>query len=289
MSSYVIISPVRNEEDYVRLTLDSVAAQSKLPAEWIIVNDGSTDGTAGIVEEFAQRLPWIKLINLTDRGYYFPGTGVVNVFNQGYAAISAKDWDYVVKLDADISFAPDYFENLLQRFAANSRLGIASGITYLPKDGAWIREDVLPDHPVGPSKVYKRQCWEVMGGLKPVPGWDLADLLGAQMNGWETACFDDLIVKHYRLTGSRRKGAWARNFLQGRFEYQHGYAFHYTCLKALYHVLSKPVIIGSLAKICGYLYARINGDEFLFEDDMRAFLRQKHKAVLKKKLGFSGS
>jgi len=286
MGAYVIISPVRNEEDYIKLTLDSVTSQSRLPSEWIIVNDGSTDDTVGIVEGFMSRFPWIRVVSLADRGFYFPGTGVVDVFNQGYSAISVSDWDYVVKLDADISFSPDYFEKLLLKFEANRRLGIASGITYLPKSGSWVREDVLPDHPVGPSKVYRRQCWQAIGGLKPVPGWDLADLLGAQMKGWETACFEDLIINHYRLTGTRRKGAWARNFLQGRFEYQHGYAFHYTLLKALYHVFSKPAVVGSLAKITGYLYALIVGDPFLFEDDMRKFLRKKHAAVLKKRFGF---
>lgn len=286
MTKYVIVSPVRNEEDYIRLTLDSVTSQTLPPAEWIIVNDGSTDATGAIVEEYIGRFPWIRLITLSDRGFYFPGTGVVNVFNQGYAAISVPDWNWVVKLDADLSFSADYFEKLLSRFDANPRLGIASGITYLPRNGSWIREDVLPDHPVGPSKVYRRECWKMMGGLKPVPGWDLADLLSAQMNGWETACFEDLVIRHYRLTGTRRDGVWARNFLQGRFEYRHGYAFHYSLLKALRRLFSKPVLIGSTAKIAGYSYARIKKDPFLFEDDMRTFLRKKHKQVLRKRLGF---
>jgi biofilm PGA synthesis N-glycosyltransferase PgaC len=289
MKKYVIVTPVRNEEEYIRLTLDSVVSQVRLPAEWIIVNDGSTDATASIVQDYGARYPWIKLITLSDRGFYFPGTGVVNVFNQGYAKISVPDWEWIVKLDADLSFAPDYFEKLLPRFDGNPRLGMASGITYLPKNGDWVKEDVLPDHPVGPSKVYRRQCWESMGGLRPVPGWDLADLLAAQMNGWETACFEDLVIKHYRLTGTRREGAWSRNFLQGRFEFRHGYAFHYSLLKALYHVPSKPAVIGSLAKVSGYLYASARGDPFLFEPDMRAFLRKKQKAVLRSRLGLGGS
>lgn len=286
MKKYVIVSPVRNEEDYIRLTLDSVVGQTRRPAQWIIVNDGSTDATASIVEEYARDHPWIKLLTLSDRGYYFPGTGVVNVFNQGFAAIAVSDWGWVVKLDADLSFAPDYFEKLLERFDRNPRLGIASGITHLPLNGGWVKEDVLPDHPVGPSKVYRRECWQMMGGLKPVPGWDLADLLSAQMNGWETAAFDDLVIRHYRLTGTRRSGVWARNFLQGRFEYRHGYAFHYSLLKAARKLFSKPIIVGSTARLAGYLYARIRHDDFLFEEDMRAFLRKKHRDVLRKRLGF---
>jgi poly-beta-1,6-N-acetyl-D-glucosamine synthase len=284
MPTYVIISPVRNEEEYVRLTLDSVVNQTVVPSEWIMVNDGSVDSTAEIIKEYIPKYPWIKLITLKDRGYYFPGTGVVNVFYKGYEQITTPDWEYVVKLDCDLKFDFSYFELLLKEFDKDSKLGIASGCTYLQSNGTWVIEPVLEDHPVGPSKVYKRECWDQIGGLKPIPGWDLADLLAAQMNGWKTFCFKHLKIEHYRLTGSRRKGIWAPKFLQGKFEYKHGYTFNYTFLKSIYHFFSKPVIIGSIAKICGYLYARTKKEDYLFDEDMRIFLRKKHKSVFRQKL-----
>lgn len=284
MSRYVVISPVRNEEEYIRLTLDSVVAQTLRPAQWIIVNDGSTDRTADIVREYMAAHPWICLVELSDRGYYFPGTGVVQVFNQGFAAIAVPDWEFVVKLDVDLSFDPDYFERLIERFHSNPKLGMASGLPLLPLQGGWVPEGVLDDHPVGPSKVYRRACFEQSGGLKPVPGWDLADLLAAQMNGWHTACFKDILLKHYRISGVRRGSTWSRAKLQGSFEYRHGYALHYTILKALHHVRDRESAIGAAARISGYLQAWLTRQPHLFDADMRAFLRAKHAQVLRQRL-----
>lgn len=285
MTSYIIISPVRNEEDYIRLTLDSVVAQTVRPAEWIIVNDGSTDRTADIVRTYTEKYPWIRLTELTDRGYYFPGTGVVQVFNHGFQNISIQDWEYVVKLDVDLSFDPDYFERLLARFRNEPTLGIASGLPLLPSNGNdWVPEEVLEDHPVGPSKMYRRTCWEQSGGLRPVPGWDLADLLAAQMNGWRTACFKDILLKHYRISGVRRGSAWARATLQGSFEFRHGYALHYTILKAMHHVRDGESAVAAIGKIAGYLKAFVKREPYLFEADMRAFLREKHAKILRDRL-----
>jgi len=289
MVKYVIISPVRNEEDYIKLTLDSVVNQSVIPTEWIIVDDGSTDSTEEIIKEYQTKYNWITLLKLKDRGFYFPGTGVVNVFNKGFEQIKTKDWQYVVKLDCDLKFEGNYFESVFNKFEQNPKLGIASGCTYLPLNGKWVLEKVQEDHPVGPSKIYKRECWVDFGGLLPVPGWDLADLLSAQMKGWETARFNEFKIEHYRLTGSRRKGVWAPKHLQGRFEYRHGYSFGYSFMKALKNSFSKPILIGSLAKITGYMNAYLKKEDFLFPKDMRKFLREKHKGILKEKLKrFSG-
>lgn len=284
MTRYVVISPVRNEEDYIRLTLDSMVGQSIRPAEWIIVNDGSTDRTSEIVHSYMAEHPWIRLVELTDRGYYFPGTGVVQVFNQGFQAISVPDWEFVVKLDVDLSFEPDYFERLFARFRADPSLGIASGLPLLPLNEGWVPEDVLDDHPVGPSKIYRRTCWQQSGGLRPVPGWDLADLLAAQMNGWRTVCFKDVLLKHYRISGVRRGSTWARATLQGSFEYRHGYALHYTVLKALHHIRDVESAVTAAAKVTGYLKAWITRQPYLFEADMRAFLRGKQAKVLRERL-----
>jgi biofilm PGA synthesis N-glycosyltransferase PgaC len=275
MKKYVVISPVRNEEDYIQRTYESVVAQTVRPVQWIIVNDGSTDKTEAMVQAYAAEHAWIKLVTLTDRGFYFPGTGVVNVFNAGLAAVSVAEWDFVVKLDVDLSFEPGYFEELLNRFEKNPKLGMASGVTFLESQGTWVMEPVMEDHPVGPSKVYRRTCFEQIGGLKAVPGWDLADLLAAQMAGWQTMCFRDLMVKHYRPTGTRRDGLWARSVLQGRFEYRHGYAFWYTVLKAVFHLFGSASVVASAGKIYGYIYAVFARDDYIFEEDMRKFLRAK--------------
>lgn len=278
---YVVISPVRNEEDYVRLTLDSMVVQTVRPAEWILVDDGSTDGTAAIVQEYMALHPWIKLVQLADRGFYFPGTGVVNVFNQGYAAITATDWSYVVKLDVDLSFTPDYFERVLGRMEEQPKLGIASGWPELPLPGGWTREEVQSDHPVGPSKVYKRGAWQDMGGLLPVPGWDLADILAAQMAGWTTTIFTDITLHHHRISGVRRSGLWSRKFLQGQFERGHGYLFVYTVAKALRAMVREHSLAEFFAKVAGFIYAGVRRPAYLFPEPMRIYLRGRQKEKLR--------
>lgn len=277
---YVVISPVRNEEDYVRLTLDSMVAQTIQPAEWILVDDGSTDSTASIIREYMAQHSWIKLVPLADRGYYFPGTGVVSVFNQGYATITAIDWAYVVKLDVDLSFGPDYFERVLTRMEQQPKLGIASGWPELPLPGGWTKEEVQPDHPVGPSKVYKRGAWQDMGGLLPVPGWDLADILSAQMAGWTTTIFADITLHHHRISGVRRSGLWSRKFLQGQFERGHGYLFIYTVAKALRAMVRERSLAELFAKVAGYLWASSKGSAYLFPPGMRDYLRSRQRIKL---------
>ncbi len=123
---YVIISPVRNEERYIEKTILSVIGQVLKPQEWIIVNDGSTDSTEEIVKKYSQRHRWIKLINRGDRGYRYLGPGVVEVFNLGFKSIKAGDYDFVVKMDCDLSFEKDYFERIARFFSENPRLGMVS-------------------------------------------------------------------------------------------------------------------------------------------------------------------
>ncbi len=285
MVKYVIISPVRNEEDFVIQTIESVVNQSVRPCEWIIVNDGSTDATQEIVEKYVAKHDWIKLINLENRGFYYPGTGVISVVKQGFENISINDWDFLVKLDCDITIEKTYFESLLKEFEENPRLGIASGAIYLvdKNGGKETREKSQPDHPWGASKIYRRKCFEQIDGWKPIPGWDLADVLSAQMNNWETQCFNDYKIFHYRLTGVRRAGLTNGRFLLGRFQYRYGYGIVYTLLKSFYHLTERPVIIGGISIFLGYIYAAITREDKLFEKDMRIFLRKKQRKFLKEK------
>ncbi len=286
MIKFVIISPVRNEEDFVEKTIESVINQTVIPDEWIIVNDGSTDLTQEIIEKYTRDNDWIKLINLKDRGFYYPGTGVVNVIKQGFENISKNDWDFLVKLDCDITIEKAYFENIFKEFENNPKLGIASGAIHLVNGngGRTIKEKSQYDHPWGASKIYRRKCYDQINGWKPIPGWDLADILSAQMNGWETRCFDEYKIFHFRLTGGRREGLTKGRFLLGRFHYRYGYGPVYTFLKSVYRLTEKPIIIGGVSIFLGYIYAAIIREKKLFEKDMRKFLRKKHRKYINQKL-----
>ena len=286
-TKYVIVSPVRNEEQYVEKTLNAVISQSILPAEWVLVNDGSSDKTADIIEPYTRKYPWIKLIHLNDRGYYLPGEGVVNTFYKGYEALQTTDWEFLVKLDCDLSFEQDYFETLLKRFNQDPHLGIASGCIYNVIGGKLIKEKSQEDHPFGASKMYRRECFEEIGGIKRIPGWDLADLLAAQMKNWNTRCYFDVVVAHYKIGGIRRTGITKGKFLQGRFQYRFGYTFFYTLLKSFYHLTSRPYIISGLGLITGYIYAVIKKDDRYYDDDMIKFLRKRQQKFLLSKFKFN--
>lgn len=284
MIDYIIISPVRNEEAFIEQTIESVVNQNIKPKEWIIVNDGSTDSTAEIITRHLDRYPWIKLINLEDRGFYYPGTGVVNVINEGYKHISSNDWQFMAKLDCDVTFDKNYFELLLEEFSKNEKLGIASGAIYLIDGKKTTKEKSQYDHPWGASKIYRAQCFKDIDGWKPIPGWDLADLLAAQMKGWETRCFDEYKIFHHRESGSRRNGFTSGKFLLGTFLYRYGYNFFYTILKGIARLNERPYIIGGVSLILGYIYAFVRNEEKLFDKDMRRFLRKKQFHYLKRRL-----
>ena len=280
MTNYTIISPVRNEEEFIRDTIESVLKQSIIPGEWIIVNDGSTDATRSIIEEYLPHHTWMKLVNLEDRGYYYPGTGVVNVIKEGLKNVSGNGWDFLVKLDCDVTFENDYFKSIFSEFTANHNLGIASGAIYLIDGKKTIKEKSQHDHPWGASKVYRASCFKDIGGWKPIPGWDLADLLSAQMKGWETRCFDEIKIFHHRESGSRRSGFTHGKFLLGRFLYRYGYNVFYTILKGIARLNERPYIIGGISLIAGYVYAFLRKEEKLFDKDMRKFLRKKQSHYL---------
>jgi len=210
--AYVIITPARDEEPYIRFVLDSVGSQTVLPVEWIIVNDGSRDRTGEIVDQAASERPWIHVIHRHDRGFRKPGGGVMEAFYDGYHALSCKDWEFIVKLDGDLTLAPDYFERCFKHFSEDPDLGVGGGCICHDKSGELVLEANPSFHVRGATKIYKRECWEAIGGLWPAPGWDTIDEVKANMLGWQTRTFADLRILHHRRTGTA-EGTW-RNFVK---------------------------------------------------------------------------
>src|SRR5689334_7552919 len=137
---YVIVSPVRDEQAYLHRTIESVSRQTVRPQEWVIVNDGSTDATASIIDGVAKAEPWIRPLHRINRGYRKAGGGVVEAFNAGYGTLQSDDWEFIVKLDGDLSFDPRYFEECWRRFKEDQRLGIAGGSIYHIIDGKQVLE-----------------------------------------------------------------------------------------------------------------------------------------------------
>lgn len=251
-ASYVIITPVRNEAAFLPSTIESVLLQTVRPMEWIIVDDGSTDETGKIIDESAQRYPWIRGVHRKDRGFREPGGGVVAAFNDGYRMIGSRRWDFIVKLDGDLSLKPNYFEKCFEYFRKEPKLGIGGGSICYLKNGEEVVEECPRFHVRGATKIYRRECWDAVGGLWPAPGWDTMDEVKANMLGWTTRSFADVRLVQHRATGSS-EGVWKGLVKDGRADYICGYHPLFMFGKCIRRLVFKPWLIGSFGMFYGYI------------------------------------
>ena len=225
--------------------------QTLHPAEWIIVDDGSRDGTSAVVQEYARRYGWIRGVRRPDRGRRWSGTGVVEAFYDGFRSLTCQDWEFLVKLDADLSFAPDFFQQALAHFRTQPRLGIGGALLYQVVNGVIEAEAGPTFHVRGASRIYRRQCWEAIGGMVAAPGWDTVDEIRAAMRGWTTASFSDVMAFHHRPTGGA--GRWRDMVKRGQGCYVSGYHPLYVAARCLRHLGSKPYLLGAVGMGAGFI------------------------------------
>ena len=270
---YIIISPVRNEDQHIAKTLQSVISQTLRPVEWIIVNDGSRDKTEEIIKSHLPSHSWIQLIHKKDRGFTQVGKGVIETFNEGLKNTRHPDWEYIVKLDGDLSLEGNFFEELLNRFTANKNLGIAGGTAYVWEKDRLLEEKMPRFHPHAVARIYRRACFENIGGLTETLGWDTLDLLRAQMKGWQTKRFEDLKITHHRRMSSR-KGLWEGKTRTGKNFYITGYHPLFLLARSLYRITQKPYFIESAGVIWGYLKAQWNREPLVVTPQEKMFFRK---------------
>jgi poly-beta-1,6-N-acetyl-D-glucosamine synthase len=252
---YIIVSPVKDEEQYVELTLRSVISQTLKPVLWVIVDDGSKDSTPEIIQRYLSRNPFIRLVHNPHAGIRQPGSAVIRAFKCGHESIETSDYDFIVKLDCDLSFGKDYFQSLLGRFTEDHQLGIASGV-YLEmgEDGAW-KEVVMPSyHAAGACKVLRRNCFEEIEGFIVAAGWDTVDEIRAMTLGWKTGHFIDLPMKHHKPEGAGI-GTIKTSVMHGEIYYLTGGGKLFFLLKVLHRMMSKPYVLGAMALSWGYMKA----------------------------------
>ena len=252
MTKYVIITPARDEEAHIEKTILAVSRQTVRPAQWIIVDDGSRDKTGEILNRAAQTFPWITVLRRSNRGFRQAGTGVIAAFNDGYTHVDCQEWEFLVKLDADLSFTTHYFERCFAEFEKDWALGMGGGGIYHIENGAPKLEPSPAFHVRGATKIYRRECWEELGGLVMAPGWDTIDEVKANMLGWRTRTFADLQVFHHRFTGSA-DGAWKDSVKNGFANYVTGYHPLFMLFKCLRRLAARPLLISALGLAWGFL------------------------------------
>jgi biofilm PGA synthesis N-glycosyltransferase PgaC len=269
---YVIVTPARDEQDHIEATIASVASQTILPTEWIIVNDGSTDRTGSMLDQHTARFPWIHVLHRHNRGFRKSGGGVVEAFYDGYRTIQSDEWEFLVKLDADLDFSNDYFEKCFDHFRQNQRLGVGGGEIYHHLDGGWKLEANPRFHVRGATKIYRRACWEAIGGLQSAPGWDTIDEVKANMLGWTTYAFTDLRLLHHRFTGSA-DGLLRDRVKHGLACYVSGYHPLFVAASCLHRLVQKPYVIGSAAILFGFFKGYLSRMPRLKEAGVISYLR----------------
>lgn len=280
--SYVLITPARNEADHIGKTIEAVASQSRLPAKWVIVSDGSTDGTDDIVQEYSRRYDWIGFLRMPEhRDRQFAAK--VQAFNAGYRAVQETRYDIIGNLDADITFDREYFEFLIGKFAEDPMLGVAG--TPFVEDG--IQYDYRftnIEHVSGACQMFRRECFEQIGGYVPIKGGgiDWTAVTTARMKGWRTRTFTEMVCHHHRKIGTGNAtsmGAW---FRQGRKDYFLGGHPLWQFFRMFYQMKRKPYVIGGFLIFAGYAWAGITGTERPVDRELMSFHRKEQMERLKR-------
>ncbi len=268
----------------MRRTLESVIAQSELPALWVIVDDGSTDATPAILAEYAARHDWIRVVPKPDRGHRAVGPGVIEAFYVGYNSIHKDAYPYLCKLDLDLDLPPRYFEILIDRMEADPRLGTCSGKPYVRQNGRLVSERRGDELSVGMTKFYRRTCFEQIGGFVPEVMWDAIDSHKARQLGWRAASWDepDLRFEHLRPMGSSQTSIYTGRRRHGFGQYFMGSDPIYFAATAAFRSLEPPYILGGLAMLQGYLGAWLRGERQLEDHELRTFIRRYQRRALVK-------
>ncbi len=278
-SRYVVVTPVRDEQTYLPFTIESMVRQSVQPAEWVIVNDGSNDATGEIANDAARTYSWIKAIHRKDRGYRKWGAGIIEAFYDGFHALETEDWEFMSKLDGDLSFEPNYFERAFRKFEENPKIGIGGGVLYHEEGGQRVLENHPKFHVRGGTKIYRRGCWDAIGGLWVGPGSDTVDEVKANMLGWTSMSFFDIHMTHHRFTGASW-GRWGGLVKDGKIDYVSGYHPLFLAAKSLVRLARKPYFLGSFALVYGYISAYLERIPQVNDPQLIRYLRQQQMAKL---------
>ncbi|MEY6434007.1 glycosyltransferase [Thioalkalicoccus limnaeus] len=288
---YVLITPARNEAEFIELTLRSVVAQTVLPKRWVIVSDGSTDGTDELVEKYQKGRPWLELVRLPERKER-DFAAKVNAFEVGYGRVKNLDFDIVGNVDADVSFAADYFEYILTQFEGNKCLGVA-GTHYIEGNFHSYKDSYINVYHVnGQVQMFRRSCYEDIGGYVPIKGGgiDWVAVTTARMRGWETYSFGERIFNHHRKMGTAGGSEIKARFHYGKKDYFLGGHPLWQLFRSAFQLTKKPYVVGGLALMSGYMWYWVSGQERAVSPQLMAFHRQEQmtrlRGLVSGRLGF---
>jgi biofilm PGA synthesis N-glycosyltransferase PgaC len=280
--TYVIVTPARNEAAYIEKTIESVLTQTILPLKWVIVSDGSTDGTDEIVNKFAAQHDWIELVTLPERAQR-NFAGKVLAFNAGRAKLTGLEYDVICNLDADVSFDQEYFSFLLQKLAEDPKLGLV-GTPYIdPLNQPYDYRYVSIEHVTGPCQLFRRQCFDDIGGYMAVKGGAIDRIadIATRMKGWKTRTYTDKMYLHHRHTGTAQQGLLMAKFRDGGKDYSVGTSLIWELFRSVYQMTKKPFIVGGVLLGSGYVWSLVRRVERPVSREMVEFCRREQMQRLR--------
>lgn len=281
LMTYVIITPARNEAQFIERTVWSMIAQTLRPAKWVIVSDGSTDGTDDIVSTFVRDHPWIELLRMPERRQrHFAGK--VLAFEAGYARAADLNFDVVGNLDADVSFGERHFESLVNKFTEDPKLGVV-GAPFREGTHQYNYRFTNIEHVWGGCQLFRRECYEDIGGYMPVKtgAIDHIAVTTARMKGWKTRTFTESVCIHHRKMGTAKQNELAARFRNGAKDYSVGNHPLWELSRMFYQMAQSPLILGSAALGAGYAWAMVRRRERPVSQELVEFTRREQMRKLK--------
>ena len=285
LPTYVLITPARNEADYIELTLKSMVAQTVRPLKWVIVSDGSTDGTDDIVRRYMADNPWIELLRMPERAErHFAGKAFA--FNAGYERLKHVPFNIIGNLDADVSFEPEHFAFLIGKMRENRELGVA-GAPFREGTYQYDYRYVNIENVWGGCQLFRRECFEKIGGYMPLKGGciDHVAVVSARLHGWQTRTFTEKVCLHHRQMGTALQGGLKAKVKFGVKDYTVGNHPLWELFRTVYQMKHRPYVVGGLALGLGYAWSLVRRAETPLTPELVAFVRGEQMQRLKKLFG----
>lgn len=286
--AYVLVTPARNEAAFIEKTIQSVIAQTVLPQRWVIVSDGSTDGTDEIVERYIPGRPWLELVKLpprTERNF----AAKVNAFNAGFERLKELPFDVIGNIDGDVSFPGDFFDFLLSKFETMPELGVA-GTHYIEGDFHSYSDSYINVHHVnGQCQLFRRSCFDDIGGYVPIKGGgiDWVAVTTARMKGWLTYSFAERTFHHHRKMGTAGGSELGARFHYGKKDYFLGGHPLWQLFRSAFQMAKPPYVLGGVCLLAGYVWCWVIGHERPVSPQLMKFHRGEQMLRLKQLLSRS--
>ncbi|WP_111431613.1 glycosyltransferase family 2 protein [Rhodobacteraceae bacterium DSL-40] len=286
---YILITPAYNEARFLPGVIEAVAAQTIRPVAWVIVSDASTDATDEIGRAAAAKHDFIHFLRFENERPDAPAFGrlswrKVSAIRAGIATLGGLSSDYIANMDADVTFAPDFFERLMGKMVANPEVGIGGGFIYNSDEGREWPYFINPDGVGGPIQFFRRACFDETGGYVPCAMEDALALVMARMHGWQTRSFPDLRILHHKTPKAKGRNPLRGAFYSGQLERAIGFSPLYHLARNAPDVLRKPYVVGCMARTAGYVWATCKGTDGGVPSDIRAFMRREQMQKLRQKL-----